>query len=75
MLNSHCLHIIKTSRQDKMISAFRLCQGLKEIDMIWVILKKSKSWGEKKEERKLDISWKRYMRRYHKHANKASRFP
>ncbi len=28
------------------------CQDLKEIDSIWVILKESKSWGEKKEERK-----------------------
>ncbi len=52
-----------------------ICQGLKEKDSIWVILKESKSWGEKKEERKLDTSWKRYTRRYHKHANKAFRFP
>ena len=38
------------------------CHGLKEIDSIWVILKDSKSWGEKKEERKLDTSRKRYVR-------------
>ncbi len=50
-----------------------LCQGLKEIDSIWVILKESISWGEKKEERKLDTSWKRYTRHYHKHANNAFR--
>ena len=37
-------------------------QGLKEIDSIWAILKESKSWGEKKEERKLDTSRKRYVR-------------
>ncbi len=36
------------------------CQGLKEIDSIWVILKESKSWGEKKEERKLDTSCSKY---------------
>ncbi len=40
----------------------RLCQGFKEIDLIWVILKKSNSWGEKKEERKLDTLRKRYLR-------------
>ncbi len=39
-----------------------MCQGLKEIDSIWVILKESKSWGEKKEERKLDTLRKRYVR-------------
>ena len=44
-----------------MIAAFRLCQGLQEIDLIWVILKKSKSWGEKKEEKNLDTLQKRYM--------------
>ena len=62
MLNSRYLRIIKTPRQDKVIRAFRLCQGLKEIDSIWVILKESKSWGKKKEERKLDTSRKRYVR-------------
>ena len=36
-----------------------------------MILKESKSWGEKKEERKLDTSRKRYTRRYHRRANKA----
>ncbi len=51
------------------------CQGLKEIDSIWVILKESKSWGEKKVERKLDILRKRYMCRYHKYVNKAFKFP
>ena len=45
-----------------MIAAFRLCQGLKEIDSIWVILKEFKSWGEKKEEKNLDTLRKRYMR-------------
>lgn len=35
---------------------FRLCQYLKKIDSIWVILKKSKSWKIKKEERNLDKS-------------------
>ena len=43
MLNSCYLRIILTPFQDKMIAAFRLCQGLKEIDLIWVILKESKS--------------------------------
>ena len=38
------------------------CHGLKEIDSIWVILKEFKSWGEKKEERKLDTLRKRYVR-------------
>ena len=51
------------------------CQGLKEIDSIWVILKESKSWGEKEEERTLDTTGKRYTRRYHKRASKTSRFP
>ena len=45
-----------------MIRAFRLYQGLKEIDSIWVILKEPKSRGEKKVERKLDASRKRYVR-------------
>ncbi len=58
-----------------MVRAFRLYQGLKDIDSIWVILKDSKSWGEKKEERKLDTLRKKYTPRYHKHANKAFRFP
>ncbi len=75
MLNSRCLRIIKTPRQDKMRPALRLDQGLKEIDSIWVILKESKSWREKKKKRKLDTSRKRYTRRYHKHDNKAFRFP
>ena len=52
-----------------MIRAFRLCQGLKEIDSIWVILKESKSWGEKKEERKLDTLRKGYVRAYVRAAN------
>ena len=52
MLNSRYLRIIKTPHQDKIIVAFRLCQGLKEIDSIWVILKESKSWREKKKEKK-----------------------
>ena len=54
-----------------MIAAFRLCQGLKEIDLIWLILKESTSWREKKEERNLDTLQKRYMRAANtKHANK-----
>ena len=71
MLNFRYLCIIKTSCQDKIIQAFRLCQGFKKIYLIWVILKESKSQGEKKEERKLDTLQKRYMHRYLKHANKA----
>lgn len=31
-----------------MIRVFRLYQSIKEIDLIWVILKESKSWREKK---------------------------
>ncbi len=54
MLNFYYLCTIKTPYQNKMIQAFRLYQGLKEIDSIWVILKEFKSWEEKKEERKLD---------------------
>ena len=74
MLNSRYLHIIKTPYQDKMLAAFRLCQGLKEIDLIWVILKESKSWGEKKEERNLDTLQKRYVRAANtKHASKQTR--
>ena len=42
MLNFYYLCIIKTSCQDKIIEAFRLCQGFKKIDYIWMILKKSK---------------------------------
>ena len=38
------------------------CQGLKGIDSIWVILKESQSWGERKEERKLNTLRKRYVR-------------
>ena len=75
MLNFRCLRIIKTPCQDKMIRAFRLSQAFKEIDSIWVILKESKSWGEKKKERKLDTSRKKYTHRYHKYANKAFKFP
>ena len=44
-----------------MITTFRLCQGLKEIDSIWIILKESKSREERKEERKLNILRKKYM--------------
>ena len=62
MLNFCYLHIIKTLYQDKIIQVFRLCQSLKDIDSIWVILKKSKNWREKKEKRNLDILQKRYMR-------------
>ena len=73
MLNPCYLRIIKTPRQDKMTAAFKLCQGLKEIDSIWVILKESKSWGEKKEERNLDTLRKRYLRAANtKHASKTN---
>ena len=43
MVNSHYLCIIKSPHQDKRIRAFRLYHGFKEIDLIWVILKESKS--------------------------------
>ena len=73
MLNSRYLRIIKTFCQDKMIAAFRLYQGLKEIDLIWVILKESKSWGEKKKEKSLDILRKRYVYAANtKHASKTN---
>lgn len=36
-------------------------QGLKEIDLILVILKLFKIWGEEKEERKLDLLCKKYV--------------
>ena len=49
------------------------CQGLKKIDSIWVILKESQSWGEKKEERNLDTLRKRYVRAANtKHASKTN---
>lgn len=31
-----------------MTTAFKLCQGLEEIDSIWVVLIESKSWEKKK---------------------------
>ena len=61
MLNFYYLRIIKTSCQDKMIPTFRLYQNFKKIDLICMILKESKSWGKKKEERNLDILQKRYI--------------
>lgn len=33
------------------MKVYRLCPGLQEIDLIWLIFKKSKSQGKKKEER------------------------
>lgn len=45
-----------------MIQAFGLCQCLKEIYLICVILKEFKSWRKKKEERKLDTFRKKYVR-------------
>lgn len=53
---------MKTSCQDKIIQAFGLSQGLKEIDSILVILKESKSWKKKKKKRKLDTTQKTYVR-------------
>lgn len=47
-------------------------QGLKEIDLIWVILKKSKSLEEKEKENILDTKKERYTYRYYKHASKIS---
>ena len=44
-----------------MIRTFRLCQDLKKIDLIWVILKESKSWEERKEGKKLNTLQKRYV--------------
>lgn len=35
--------------------------GSKEIDLIWVILKKSKNWKKKKKEKKLNILRKKYI--------------
>lgn len=46
------------------------CQGLKEIESIWVILKESINWGEKKEESIQNTKKKKYISRYHKHASK-----
>ena len=50
MLNSRYLHSINSPCQDKLIRAFELCQGLKELDLIWVILKNLKA--EKKEKKR-----------------------
>ena len=50
-----------------------LYEGLKEIDLIRVILKESKSWEEKKKEKSLDTLRKRYVRAANtKHASKTN---
>lgn len=61
MLNSWYLNIIKTLCQDKMIRTFRLHLDLKEIDLIGVILMKSKKWREKKKKWKFGTLHKRYI--------------
>lgn len=61
ILNFSYLCINKTLCEDKMIQVIRICQGFKAINPIWMMFKKSKSWGEKNKERNFDILRKKYL--------------